>query len=95
MLRYIGDTPFANRTWQLHASGPTNWYLARFEVPQQRPAFCIYGWSGSGQRWNIPAGMLDISPAQLPMLLRRLTPVPADSPTLADANGPDNNPASG
>lgn len=61
MLRYVGETPFANHTWRYLN---TNWYLARHQpgsaCKDQRPAFSVFAWRG-GDKWNIPAGMCDIS----------------------------------
>jgi len=75
MLRYIGNTPLGNRTWRLYnANGPTNWYLARYDLAPR--GYCVFVWPDTGtEKWNIPCGMLDIPRAQVSALLRRLTSV--------------------
>ena len=78
MLRYFGETPFANHTWRFMNS---NWYLARFQPGRacldQRPAFVVYAWRG-GEKWSIPAGLCDVSAKAALQFLARLTPRPVD-----------------
>ena len=78
MLRYVGETPFANHAWRLLS---TNWYLARFQpgvaCKDQRPAFCVFTWRG-GDKWNIPAGMCDVSAKSAMQIFTRLTSRAAD-----------------
>jgi hypothetical protein len=73
MLRYVGETPFANYTWRLLN---TNFYLARYQPGaaclDQRPAFCVFTWRG-GEKWNIPSGMCDISAKVAMQIFARLT----------------------
>lgn len=86
MLRYIGDTPLANRTWRLYAGKkPTNWYLARYDLTPR--GYCIFAWPDtSTEQWNIPCGMVDIPRAQVGALHRRLTTVSSGRAALPAMN---------